>query len=66
MELHGELVFGDADESVFSVSPRLTFQPFRDKSIALGIGLTVPVLKTACAGEKHCPPGLRPLPIMTR
>ena len=43
LELHGESVFGDADESVFSLSPGVTFQPFADKSITIGLGATVPL-----------------------
>jgi hypothetical protein len=43
LELHGESVFGGADESVFSLSPGVTFQPFADKSVTIGLGVTVPV-----------------------
>jgi hypothetical protein len=43
LELHGESVFGDADESEFFVSPGVTFQPFNHKAITFGVGATVPM-----------------------
>ena len=44
VELHGESVFGDGDgEHAFYVSPGVTFQPFADKSINLGVGVSLPL-----------------------
>jgi hypothetical protein len=43
VELHGERVFGQDDQHALYVSPGLTTQPFRDKSISLGAGVTLPV-----------------------
>ncbi len=43
IELHGESVFGEEDEHAFYVSPGVTFQPFSDKSINVGAGVTLPL-----------------------
>jgi hypothetical protein len=43
LEFHGETIVGDADVSTFFLSPGVTFQPFEDKSITIGVGATVPV-----------------------
>jgi hypothetical protein len=43
IELHGESIFGDADETEFQVSPGVTFQPFPDKSITIGVGASLPL-----------------------
>lgn len=45
VELHGESIFGDdaSDAQAFYVSPGVTFQPFSDKSINLGVGVSLPL-----------------------
>ncbi len=43
VELHGESVFGDEDASALYVSPGVTFQPFTEKSISLGLGVSLPL-----------------------
>jgi hypothetical protein len=43
VELHGESVFGDEDESALYISPGVTFQPLEDKSINVGLGATLPL-----------------------
>ena len=43
VELHGESVFGDDDNSELYVSPGLLMQPFQDKSISIGVGATIPL-----------------------
>jgi hypothetical protein len=43
VELHGESVFGDADEDSLYISPGVTFQPFADKSLNFGVGVSLPL-----------------------
>ena len=44
VEVHGESAFGDAaDEHTVYVSPGLMIQPFHDKSISLGAGVSLPL-----------------------
>jgi hypothetical protein len=43
LELHGESVFGDDDAQALYVSPGVTFQPFEEKSINLGVGVSLPL-----------------------
>ncbi|HEV7301536.1 MAG TPA: transporter [Tepidisphaeraceae bacterium] len=43
IEVHGESVFGAEDVAALYVSPGVTFQPFDDKSINFGAGITLPI-----------------------
>lgn len=44
IELHGESVWGDADDThALYVSPGLTAQPFEEKSITIGAGVSLPL-----------------------
>jgi len=43
VEFHGGSSFGDDDSYAFYISPGVTFQPFADESINLGIGVSLPV-----------------------
>ena len=43
VEVHGESVFGAEDVSALYVSPGVTFQPYDDKSVSFGVGVTLPV-----------------------
>ena len=44
VELHGQSTFGaDEDVNAIYVSPGVTFQPFPDESINVGIGVTLPL-----------------------
>ena len=43
LELSGERVFGEEEEHVLTLTPGITAQPFADKSITVGVGVSVPV-----------------------
>ena len=43
VEVDGESVFGAEDVSALYVSPGVTFQPYDDKSVSFGVGVTLPV-----------------------
>ena len=43
LELVGDTVFGGASDASLSLSPGVTFQPFEDKAITIGVGASVPL-----------------------
>ncbi len=43
LEVTGEHVAGEEDETAFYLSPGVTFQPFTDPSISFGVGATLPI-----------------------
>jgi hypothetical protein len=43
LELHGESAFGDDERHAVYASPGLTFEPFADESVNIGVGVSVPM-----------------------